>query len=262
MIKKSLLFGPSTTFFSNPNTSNKAFFLVNLSLKMTERQNQANLEYFNLYLNKTYSKSKIASMRKKVYHKNMMLFISHLQSLVTLKEITLIKTNIAMSFYSPALKWYTSELSDFDYNALNNNLEVKSQINTLLYRFKILTSIALSFLTNKTYLVDDAQACQLPAQYVYIIIKYGIGRNIVNIANKLFFAYQGIVSKQRVYILLFIKTTKVLNFIRILKEKQEVWLEIMTNLNLFNQYISFILQFSLLKLSFSYQNKAFFCYQI
>lgn len=75
IIKKSLLLKPSITSFSNLDVFNKVFFLVNLLLKIIKRWNQANLRYFNPYLNNIYNKGEIVLMKKKVYYKNMMLFI-------------------------------------------------------------------------------------------------------------------------------------------------------------------------------------------
>ena len=68
------------------------------------------------------------------------------------------KINIATSLQVSALGLYTSKLSDFDRNALNNNLSMKSWDNTLAYCFKIPTSVAFDLLTNETYSLDDTQA--------------------------------------------------------------------------------------------------------
>lgn len=64
--------------------------------------------------------------------------------------------NIAILFYGSMLEWYIFEFSNFKHNILNNNLEVKSWVNTQSYQFKISTSVALGFLINKTYFFDDA----------------------------------------------------------------------------------------------------------
>lgn len=148
-----------------------------------------------------------------------MLFVKCLQSLVTLKRAALVKVNIASFFCSSALKWYTLEFRDFNCDALNNNQRVKSWIIILFCRFKVLFSFAFDFLSNKTYLVDDICAQRPPALYVRAIVRYQISCNIVNIANKLFFAYQGIALKLKVYVSPPAKTTKTLEFIFALKEK-------------------------------------------
>lgn len=99
-----------------------------------------------------------------------MLFVQRLQSLVTFRRATLIKGNIATSLQGSALEWYTSEFSDFNRNALNNNLGVKNWVNTLSYHFKVPISVAFGLLTDEIYYLDDAQARQPPAQYVRAII--------------------------------------------------------------------------------------------
>lgn len=53
-------------------------------------------------------------------------------------------------------------------------------------------------------------------------MQYGIDNNIVNIANQLSFAYQGIAPELKIYILASTKITKASNFIRALEKKQEV----------------------------------------
>lgn len=114
----------------------------------------------------------------------MVLFVQRLQSLVTFKGAALVKANVAMSLRDFALEWYTSELSDFDRNALNNNPGVKSWINTLSPRFKVPTNVALGLLTDETYSLGDARARRPAAQYVRAIMRHGIVCNIVNVANQ------------------------------------------------------------------------------
>ena len=157
-----------------------------------------------------------------------MFFVQRLQSLVTFRGAALVKPNIATSLRGSALKWYTSEFSDFDRNALNNNSGVKSWINTFFYHFKVLTSVALGLLTNETYSLDNARAWQPSAQYVCSIMQHDIRCNIVNVANQLSFAYRGLAPELRVFVMPPTKSTKVSDFIRALEKKQEVWHEMMT----------------------------------
>lgn len=55
-----------------------------------------------------------------------MLFIQRFQNLVIFREAALVKANIGTSLQDSALEWYTSELSDFDRNTLNNDPSMKS----------------------------------------------------------------------------------------------------------------------------------------
>ena len=89
-------------------------------------------------------------------------------------------------------------------------------------------SIAFDFMMDKTYLFKDAQAHRPSAQYGRAIMRYGISCNIVDLANNLSFAYRGIALKLRVFVLLPTKSTRVVNFIYILKKKQEAWHKIIT----------------------------------
>ena len=168
------------------------------------------------------------SVWKDVYYRNVVLFVQHFQSLVTFRGATLVKVNIGTSLRGSALEWYTFELSNFDRNALNNDPRVKSWINTLFYRFKVPTIVALSLLTNKTYSFNDTWAQQPPAQYVCAIMQYGIGCNIVDVANQLSFAYQGLAFELQMFVSPSPESTKAADFICVLKEKQEVWHEMMT----------------------------------
>ena len=120
------------------------------------------------------------------------MFVQQIQSLVTFRGAGLVKANIATSLLGSALEWYTSKLSDFDCDALNNNPGVKSWINTLSRCFKIPTSVTLSLLTDETYSLNDACAWRSLAQYICAIMQHGIGCNIVDVANQLSFAYQGL----------------------------------------------------------------------
>lgn len=157
MIEKFLLFKDSIFFIPSldPNAFSKAFPLIDLQSKATDRQNQSNLSYFKPYLDKAYSESKIVSVGKDVYYRNVVLFVQRLQNLVTFKKAVLVKANIAMSLQGSTLEWYISKLNNFNRNTLNNDSGVKSQINTLFYYFKVPTSIAFSLLTNKTYSFDN-----------------------------------------------------------------------------------------------------------
>lgn len=57
----------------------------------------------------------------------------------------------------------------------------------------MLTSIALGFLTDKTYSFNKLQAYWLSVQYVYAIMWYDIDCNIIDIENQLSFAHQELV---------------------------------------------------------------------
>lgn len=128
-------------------------------------------------------------------YKNMMLFVQHLPTLVTFSVATLMKGNIATSFQNPLFKLYSSQFSNFDRNALNNKPDIKNWLNILFYYFMVSTSITLSFFTNEIYFFNNTYTWQLFAQYIYTIMQYGIGWNIVNIANQLFFFYQWLASE-------------------------------------------------------------------
>ena len=83
-------------------------------------------------------------------------------------------------------------------------------------------SIVLSLLIDKTYSLNNTWTQQSLGQYVCTIIQYSIECNIIDVANQLFFAYQGLVQELRVFVLPPIKLTKAANFICTLKKKQEV----------------------------------------
>ena len=221
MIEKALLLreSGSSTLPSDSNASSKLFPSADLPSKSTKRWNQANLGYFEPHLNRAHGEGEIVSVEKDVYYRNVVLFVQRLQSLVTFRGAALVKANIATSLRGSVLEWYTSELSDFDCDALNNNPGVKSWINTLSHCFKVPTSVALDLLTDETYSLDDACAQQPPAQYVCAIMRYGIGCNIVDVANQLSFAYRGLAPELRVFVSPSTESTKAANFIRAFEEK-------------------------------------------
>lgn len=99
MIEKALLLreSDSSTPPSNSNVSSKLSPPADLPLKATERWNQVNLGYFDLHLDKAHGEGEIVSVGKDVYYKNVVLFVQHLQSLVTFKGAALVKANIATS---------------------------------------------------------------------------------------------------------------------------------------------------------------------
>ena len=166
MIEESLLLRDfsSATTPPDPDASPKSppggDFLPKVS---TERWNQADLGYFDPHLDRAYGEGEIVSVGKDVYYRNVVLFVQRLQNLVTFWGATLVKVNIATSLRGSALEWYTSELSDFNRDTLNNEPGVKSWINTLSHRFKIPTSVALGLLTDETYTLDDARTRRPPA---------------------------------------------------------------------------------------------------
>ena len=194
MIEKSLFLkdSASSTPPPDPNASSKALPPTDLQSRATDRWNQSDLGYFDPHLDKAHGEGEIVSVGKNVYYRNVVLFVQRLQNLVTFKGVALVKANIATSFRGSALEWYTSELSNFDHDALNNDPGMKSWINTLSHHFKVPKNVALGLLTNKTYFFDDARARRLPAQYVRAIMRHSIGCNIIDNANQLSFAYQGI----------------------------------------------------------------------
>ena len=153
----------------------------------------------------------------------MILFIQQIQSLVFLKRALLVKSNIATSLQKSAFKWYISELDDHDCNTLNKESGVKKWITTLSQRFKMPTSIALGLLTSESYFLEDAQRHRPLTQYVRAIMRHRIGCNIVDVPNQLSFAYKRLAPKLRVFVSPPTESTKASDFIWALKEKQEVW---------------------------------------
>lgn len=77
--------------------------------------------------------------------------------MVTFKEATQVRANIATYFCNSALKWYTSELNDFDHNVLNNKSGMKSWISILSNYFKMPISVAFDLLSDKIYSFNDIQ---------------------------------------------------------------------------------------------------------
>ena len=99
---------------------------------------------------------------------------------------------------------------------------MKSGINTLFQQFKIPTSVALSFLTDETYSLENARRRRPPTQYFRTIIRYGIGCNITKVANQLSFAYRRLSPELRVFVAPPTESTRITDFMRTLEEKQEV----------------------------------------
>ena len=77
MIEKSLILRDSllTTPPPNPDAFAKVSTPLDNSTKMTERWNQADLGYFDPYLDKAHGEGEIVSVRKDVYYKNVVLFV-------------------------------------------------------------------------------------------------------------------------------------------------------------------------------------------
>lgn len=163
------------------------------------------------------------SIRKKVYYRNLVLFVQQIQSFVIFRVVCLVKANISTFFRSSTLDFYSSKLSDFDSDALKNGSGMKSCINTPFHCFKVSRSVALNLLTDKTYSLDNTRAQRPSAQYVPAIMCRGMGYNIVKITNRLCFAFYGITPELRVLISLSIEAMRASDFIHTLKEKQEIW---------------------------------------
>lgn len=161
LIKRSFLLKDSffSTFSPDPDVSAKgSLFIDTLPKILTKRWNQAELDYFNLHLNKSYGKNELILLDKDVYYKNIILFIQHFQNLIIFPNTTFFKVNIATSIQSFVLEWYTSKLSKFYSNTLKNNPDIKNWINILSYHFKVLINVVLGFLTNKTYSLNNVKA--------------------------------------------------------------------------------------------------------
>lgn len=79
--------------------------------------------------------------------------------------------------------------------------------------------MAFGFFTNETYSFNDSQARWPSTQYIRDIMLHGIRCNIVDIANQLFFSYQGLAPELRLFVSAPIKSTKIADFICVLKKK-------------------------------------------
>ena len=264
MIEKSLLLreSPPLTPAPDPDAAPKSLPAGDsLPKASTERWNQADLGYFDPHLDMAHGEGEIVSVGKDVYYRNVVLFIQRFQNLVTFRGAALVKANIATSLRGSALEWYTSELSDFDRDALNNDPGVTIWVNTLSHRFKVPTSVALGLLTDETYTFDDARARRPPAQYVRAIMQHGIGCNIVDVANQLSFAYRGLAPELWVFVSPSTESTKAADFICALEEKQEVWHEMMTTPAGPQQYYNLARKSSPYRPPLPSQSKAFSRYQ-
>lgn len=166
MIKKSLFskeFYFAISFFDSYVSPKTLLGGDSLSKTSIEKWNQIDLSYFKPHLDKAHKEGEIVLVEKDVYYQNVVLFLQRFQSLVTFWDATFVKTNFAISLSGSIPGWYTLKLSNFDYNALNNDLDVKNRVYILFYHFKIPMSVALGFFIDETYFHNDAQTQRLPA---------------------------------------------------------------------------------------------------
>ena len=138
---------------------------------------------------------------------------------------------------------------------------MKSWVNTLSHCFKVPTSVAFGLLTDETYFINDAHARRPPTQYVPAIMRHGIGCNIVDVANQLFFTYRGLAPELRVFVSPPTEVTKAADFIRALEEKQEVWYEMMTTPSGPSRYYNPARRSSSYRIPLPSQSEVFSCYQ-
>lgn len=105
MIEKSLLLreSPFATPLPNLDAAPKAHPVID-ALPKTERWNQADLGYFDPHLNRAHREGEIISVGKDVYYRNVVLFLQHLQSLVTFRVAAFVKAKIATSFQGSVLE--------------------------------------------------------------------------------------------------------------------------------------------------------------
>ena len=92
-------------------------------------------------------------------------------------------------------------------------------------------------------------------------MRHGIGCNIVDVANQLSFAYRGLAPELRVFISPPTELTKAADFIRALKEKQEVWHEMMTTPAMPQRYYNPVRRLSPFRPPLSTQPEAFSRFQ-
>lgn len=71
-------------------------------------------------------------------------------------------------------------------------------------------------------------------------MQHDIEYNIINVANQLFFAYQKLALKLRVFILSLIKSIKMVDFLRVFEKKKEIWHKMMTALTISQQYYNLV----------------------
>lgn len=77
IIEKALLLreSGSSTPLTNSNAPSKLFLPADFSSKSTEQWNQADLGYFDPHLDKAHGESKVISVGKDVYYRNIVLFV-------------------------------------------------------------------------------------------------------------------------------------------------------------------------------------------
>lgn len=92
-------------------------------------------------------------------------------------------------------------------------------------------------------------------------MRYGIGCNIVEVANQLSFAYRGLAPELQVFVSPLTKSTKAADFICTLEKKQEVWHEMITTPASPQRYYNPARRSSLYRPPLPSQYKAFSRYQ-
>ena len=79
------------------------------------------IDLFNPHLDKSHEEGEIVTVSKDVYYWSVMLFIEHIQDIVTIKGAQLVRTNLNICLWSASLTWYTSELFNLERIGLWND---------------------------------------------------------------------------------------------------------------------------------------------
>ena len=174
----------------------------------------------------------VANAGKHVIYRDIYTFVDRLKD-IEFSYGEAIKFIIPECFRGAALMWYTIELTDVD-KILLRAQDLDKWYTTLISRFKIRTSDALTLLTSQTYALNDVKY-RSPRAWIQEMLHYAKAANLLSTHNQLTIIWNRLSVQLRQHIPEPSPSTTLSQFLKQIDSKTSIWMEL-ANRPQHNQY--------------------------
>ena len=168
------------------------------------------------------TQGQVVNAGKHVYYRDVYLFVNRLKDLANYRDG--VKHIVTVCLRGSALMWYSAELTDLERDLLRD-AQLDHWYTTLINRFKIRTSVALSQLTYRSYGMQDLRNNVNPRAFVMEMLHLAKAAEFTSPFNQIIMIWNRFHVSLRQHIPEPTKTTSLGQFLDQIDSKTAIWYE-------------------------------------
>ena len=165
----------------------------------------------------------VVNAGKHVFYRDVYVFVERLKDLASHRNG--VKSILTACLRGSALMWYSAELTELERDLLRD-ADLDRWYTTLINRFKIRTSVALSQLTYRTYGMQDLRNNVSPRSFVMEMLHLAKAAELESIFNQLTMVWNRLHMSLRQHIPEPTKTTSLGQFLDQIDAKTVIWYDL------------------------------------